>query len=196
MRKEESNAYLRCRQVLAKTTTRNPSTLLFLGAKYYMKMLTSLTVLMVWAALGVSAEITVRDGDINAGQEVRWTSNNTYILDGLVYVEQGAKLYIEPGTVIKGKETPSTGDNTSALIVTRGAQIFAIGTATQPIIFTAEADSVADPADLDFTDRARPVGRIDHSGQCQHQHDGRHRPHRGDFEHGAARHLRRRRHAE
>ena len=105
-----------------------------------MKMRTLLALLLVGPALGLGAEITVHDGDINAGDEVHWTSNNTYILDGLVFVEQGAKLYIEPGTVIKGKEVPTTGDNTSAWIITRGAQIFAEGTKSRPIIFTAESD--------------------------------------------------------
>jgi len=43
-------------------------------------------------------------------------------------------LNIQEGTVIKGKASPTTGDNASALIVTVGAKIYAMGTASKPII--------------------------------------------------------------
>ena len=69
---------------------------------------------------------------------VNWTKNNDYYLDGYVYVEDGAVLTIEAGTVIRGY----AGDvqNASALIVKRGGKIMAIGTPSEPIIFTSEAD--------------------------------------------------------
>ncbi|RMG93501.1 MAG: T9SS C-terminal target domain-containing protein, partial [Chloroflexi bacterium] len=113
--------------------------------------------LVFWLLLPVilSAQtiVTVKDGDINANDNVTWTSDNEYLLDGLVFVESGATLTIQPGTIIRGKEVPTTGDNTSALIIVRGAQIFAEGTANAPIIFTAENDDVNDPNDLLPTDR-------------------------------------------
>jgi hypothetical protein len=56
-----------------------------------------------------------------------------YILDGWVYVRDGATVTIEPGTIIKGK----TGTKAS-LIVERGAKIMAEGTASKPIIFTSD----------------------------------------------------------
>ncbi len=90
--------------------------------------------------------VNVFDADISAGQTVNWTANNIYVLNGFVFVEDGATLNIEAGTVIKGK--PGQGESASALIITRGAKIFANGTATNPIIFTAEADNVDDPNDL------------------------------------------------
>lgn len=90
--------------------------------------------------------VDVFDSDIPAGAEVVWTSDHVYVLNGFVFVDTLATLTIEPGTVIKGK--PGQGENASALIVTRGAKIFANGTPTQPIIFTAEADDVNDPTDL------------------------------------------------
>lgn len=90
--------------------------------------------------------VEVSDGDIQSGQEVRWTAGNTYVLDGLVFVDEGATLTIEPGTVIKGK--PGQGESASALVVARGGRILAEGTAENPIIFTAEADDVDDPEDL------------------------------------------------
>jgi len=93
-----------------------------------------------------SSTVTITDSDINAGDKVYWTSDKTYILDGLVFVEDGAVLNIEAGTVIKGK--PGQGDQSSALIIAQGAKIYAEGTADAPIIFTAESDDVSDPTDL------------------------------------------------
>lgn len=91
-----------------------------------------------------------------------WEASDEYILDGLIFVEAGAELYIEPGTVIKGRaqENITTGDGASALIVRRDAKIFAEGTATAPIIFTAEADDVNDPTDLTYEDRGQWGGLI------------------------------------
>lgn len=90
----------------------------------------------------VSAIKTITDADLVAGETYNFTKDKQYMLDGLVYLEKGGKLNIEAGTVIKFKKSPSSSDPTSALIITRGAQIFAEGTAAEPIIFTAEADDV------------------------------------------------------
>ena len=66
-------------------------------------------------------------------------------------------LNIEPGTVIKG--VSGTGSSSTAandfgcLFVCRGGKINAAGTAGNPIIFTAEADDVADAGDLAFPSR-------------------------------------------
>lgn len=97
--------------------------------------------------------ITIQDGDIAVGDTVYWTANNTYVLDGLVYVDSAAVLHIEAGTVIKGTQPPTTGDNTSALIVARYGKVYAEGTPLRPIIFTAEADDVSNPNDLGPDDR-------------------------------------------
>jgi hypothetical protein len=78
--------------------------------------------------------ITVTD---NTGTTT-WEKENTYLLDGFVFVNSGDVLTIEPGTVVKGK--PGTGASASALIVAKGAQINACGTASNPIIFTFEND--------------------------------------------------------
>jgi hypothetical protein len=93
--------------------------------------------------------ITVTDATMTAaGSEVNWTSENTYLLDGFVFVNDGQTLNIEAGTVVKGK--PGQEELASALIVAKGGKIYANGTAAEPIIFTAEADdlegSVADGA--------------------------------------------------
>jgi hypothetical protein len=61
-----------------------------------------------------------------------WKSINKYILEGFVYVEAGATLTIEPGTIIKGdKATKAT------LIIKPGAKIIAEGTKEKPIVFTS-----------------------------------------------------------
>jgi hypothetical protein len=70
-----------------------------------------------------------------------------------VFLEPGGRLNIQAGTVIKFTDRADLG-NPSALVITRGAQIYAEGTANAPIIFTAAADDVNDPADLGPTDNA------------------------------------------
>ncbi len=97
--------------------------------------------------------IDITDGDLVGGQTYNWTSNNTYVLDGLVFLEEGGVLNIEAGTVVKFTDRADVG-NPSALIITRGAKIYAEGTAELPIIFTAEGDDVNDPSDLGPTDNA------------------------------------------
>jgi len=85
------------------------------------------------------SQITIQDGDLVGGQTHNWTNDNVYVLDGYVYLEAGGVLNIQAGTTIYGLESPTTSDAASALIITRDAQIFAEGTANEPIIFTAEA---------------------------------------------------------
>ncbi len=101
----------------------------------------------------ISAQNIIKDGDLEGGKTYNWTNNNEYHLDGSVFLEDGGVLNIEAGTIIKGLELPTTGDNASALIIARGAKIFANGTKDNPIIFTAEVDDVSDPTDLFETDR-------------------------------------------
>ncbi len=59
-----------------------------------------------------------------------WSADKTWILDDIVYVEAGAKLTIEAGTLVKGAAG-------SALIVTRDASLMARGSAKAPIVFTS-----------------------------------------------------------
>lgn len=62
-----------------------------------------------------------------------WTSNNVYLLQGIIYVNSGVTLTIQPGTVIRGDNTVPN----SSLFVARGGKINAIGTACNPIVFTS-----------------------------------------------------------
>ncbi len=76
---------------------------------------------------------TVR-GNITAN--TTWTSNKTYCISGLVYVK-GATLTIQPGTIIRGDSSIKN----SSLIITKGAKINAVGTSTNPIVFTSSKDT-------------------------------------------------------
>jgi len=69
-----------------------------------------------------------------------FTADKVWVLNGLVFVNEGQTLTIEPGTVIKGKAGQL--EDASALVVARGAKIMAEGTSTEPIIFTAEVDQL------------------------------------------------------
>ncbi len=81
--------------------------------------------------------VLISDDGSGTGTET-WTCNNTYLLDGYVFVNSGQALTIESGTVVKGMM--GSGTEAAALIVARGGQIFAEGTDACPIIFTHEGD--------------------------------------------------------
>ncbi len=79
------------------------------------------------------------EGDLIATNTVL-TCDKTYLLSKKIYVPDGKTITINPGTVILGKDVGGVGGQASALVVTRGAKIIAAGTATCPIVFTAELD--------------------------------------------------------
>ena len=100
-----------------------------------------LSVCMLMIPFWAMAQVTITN-DITSN--TTWSAANEYLLDGLIFVDPGATLTIEPGTVIKAKQQSSitTGDGASALIVRRGAKINAQGTPDSPIIFTSELDQL------------------------------------------------------
>lgn len=61
-----------------------------------------------------------------------WNESKKYLLKGFVYVEAGATLTIEPGTIILGDKSSK-----GTLIIKPGAKIIARGTAQKPIVFTS-----------------------------------------------------------
>lgn len=71
---------------------------------------------------------------------VTWSKNNEYILEGLVFVNDGQVLTIEPGTILRFRGGQA--ENASALIVARGGKIMAKGTKDEPIVFTSEHDDL------------------------------------------------------
>lgn len=90
-------------------------------------------------------------GEITAN--TTWTTGNTYILNGRVTVMDGVTLTIEPGVVVKGKN--GTGASASVLLIARGGKLMAQGTASMPIIFTAESDQIT-PAQIASGNFASP----------------------------------------
>jgi molybdopterin-binding protein len=62
----------------------------------------------------------------------RFYAKGTYILKGYVYVTEGATLTFEAGSVIKSDITEK-----GALIIERGAKLYADGRANNPIVFTS-----------------------------------------------------------
>lgn len=77
---------------------------------------------------GVNSQTVTVSSNITSN--TTWTNNNIYVLTGgFIYVTNNAVLTIQPGTLIKGSG--------STLVVTRGARIEAVGTQSQPIVFTS-----------------------------------------------------------
>jgi hypothetical protein len=109
-----------------------------------MRMKRSLLLPSLLALLGAPAGLFAADIVVTSAitSNTTWTRNNVYILDTKIFVEAGALLTIEPGTVIKGRAKANPSDAT-ALVIARGARINANGTATAPIIFTAESDNLS-----------------------------------------------------
>ncbi len=85
---------------------------------------------------GPSGQTITLTGRINSDTTLRKANN--YILKGLVYIVGNHTLNIEAGTTIKGS---FNGTDVAALIITRGSKINAIGTPTEPIVFTSAAPS-------------------------------------------------------
>lgn len=79
---------------------------------------------------GPSENVEVLKGSITSDMALK--ADKKYLLQGFVYVVAPAKLTIEPGTIIKGDKASK-----GTLIIERGAQILAEGTAQKPIVFTS-----------------------------------------------------------
>lgn len=79
-----------------------------------------------------TGETITLTGRINADTVLR--KQNTYILKGIVYMVGNHTMTIEAGTTVKGS---FSGTDVAALVITRGSKINAVGSATEPIIFTS-----------------------------------------------------------
>jgi hypothetical protein len=87
----------------------------------------------------VETDETITDNGQGTGT-VTWYANQSYVIEGFVFVNDGQTLTIEPGTVVRAKTGQA--EKASALIVARGGRIIAQGTAENPIIFTVEGDDL------------------------------------------------------
>jgi HAMP domain-containing protein len=74
------------------------------------------------------------------------TADKTYLLDDILFVESGATLIIDPGTVIYCESDPGadlvskTDDTYGAILVARGGKIIAEGAPCNPIVMTTIAE--------------------------------------------------------
>ena len=68
------------------------------------------------------------------------TNDVYWVLDSRVFVDAGT-LTIDAGTIVMGME--GSGVNASSLVVTVNGSINAVGTASEPIIFTSVLDNIA-----------------------------------------------------
>jgi hypothetical protein len=90
-----------------------------------------------WAPENVdypAATVTKGNGVFDHDLGLHITADETWsgviLLDGWVYVDDGATLTIDPGTIIRGTAK-------SVLVIERGGMIDAVGTSTEPIVFTS-----------------------------------------------------------
>ena len=80
---------------------------------------------------GVTPDTIEVEGDIT--EDTTWSADNTYLMKNVVRVQSGATLTIEAGTTIFGDKA-----TTGTLVVNQGGRINAVGTASEPIVFTSQ----------------------------------------------------------
>lgn len=85
-----------------------------------------------------TVENTILEGKISADRTLK--ANYVYKIRGIVYVVNGAKLTIEPGTIIHGEKGATS---RGTLVITKGCQIIADATKDNPIVFTSDQSSPA-----------------------------------------------------
>ena len=103
-----------------------------------MKKIISFLIAFTHAHFSATAADSV-NVSVNITSDTTWSASNTYVLKDYIFVEPGATLTIEAGTTIKADV--GSGDGAPALIVTQGAKINAVGTASAPIVFTSVNDT-------------------------------------------------------
>jgi hypothetical protein len=99
------------------------------------------TIFSVQASAGWKPQVVLGPGTGPAHAEEpyyqQWhrslSADTLYILTGFYYVDSLYSMTIEPGTVVMG-------DSTATLVIQRGAEIHAAGTAERPIVFTSMKD--------------------------------------------------------
>jgi hypothetical protein len=126
------------------------------GGDNWMKGWTALDEKGYLSPAGTPATVEVRNADFAADTDYYWTADKTYNVKDMLYVKPGSRLFIEAGTVVKFDL--GTGNAAKGLVVTRGAQIFAEGTADRPIIMTSVQDNLN--GNLDKDDRGLWGGLI------------------------------------
>jgi hypothetical protein len=85
---------------------------------------------------GTTPDNLVISGEVTSDRTLK--AGNTYTIKGIAYVVNGAKLTIEAGVKIVGEKS-----SRGTLVITRGSQIIANGTAEKPIVFTSDGSTPA-----------------------------------------------------
>ena len=70
----------------------------------------------------------------NITTNTTWSTGQTVLLQGQIYVKNNSILTIQPGVIIRGSSAVAG----SGLFITTGSKLMAIGTASQPIVFTSD----------------------------------------------------------
>ncbi|WP_309386564.1 hypothetical protein [Cerasicoccus frondis] len=107
----------------------------------------SLSAASAWATTAItpanfgSAVVNTGTGLYNIVEDITLGTSGTvadteYVLEGFTFVMPGVTLTIEPGVIVRGQPAPLVTDFPGSLCVTRGGEIYAVGSATNPIIFT------------------------------------------------------------
>jgi hypothetical protein len=100
-----------------------------------MKKIWSLILFALVLAVPSFAQLTPTDSTISGNITVNRVldKNKVYLLQGFVYVKDGATLTIPAGSLILGQSSTQ-----GSLIVERGGKLIADGTAQEPIVFTSQ----------------------------------------------------------
>ena len=108
---------------------------------------------LFFSSQATAAVVDIYDDSIQSGQTKTWDASNSYVLHGKVCIEDGARLNIAAGTVVRGDA--GEGIDASMLVVCRGGRLYAEGTADAPIIFTSILDSLDDATDFPIASTSR-----------------------------------------
>ena len=102
------------------------------------KQLLALVGLMAAPACALFAQTVI---NTNITTNTQWTTAGApYIIEGIVYVTNGATLDIAPGVLVRGQPKSGTSaTDPGTLIIARGSKIQARGTASTPVVFTTAA---------------------------------------------------------
>ncbi|MEM9723675.1 MAG: T9SS C-terminal target domain-containing protein, partial [Bacteroidota bacterium] len=120
--------------------------------KIYLAVTMCLVTILSFAQPAETPTKVITDNGGQGTGTATWSSDTVYVLEGRVFVNAGDVLTIEAGTVIKGRASEDP-QNAAVLVVARGAQLIADGTAQAPIIFTAERDDVTVAGDVEEFER-------------------------------------------
>jgi len=97
-----------------------------------------LSIMALGAATAVNAQVLYVDSNITS--DTIWGDNETdVVLEGPIFVKDGATLTIRPGTIVRGQPRSTALGDPGSLVVTNSGRVIADGDVNNPIIFTTAA---------------------------------------------------------